>query len=162
MSNPWIVLQCNVPILNCLHDLFSHHKHENDVGEHDYDYDHEAFLGDEAEEFDHLTPEESQHRLALIVDKIDQASSCVGDGPTALLVCFILKCEHHLRIRLHFPRCFAISAVINRYPMMTPLCHVGASALSSCHVKLSLLLSLESLPLYSINVRGEKRSQYSL
>ena len=44
------------------------------MGEHDYDYDHEAFLGDEAEEFDHLTPEESQHRLAAIVDKIDKVS----------------------------------------------------------------------------------------
>ena len=46
------------------------------MGEHDYDYDHEAFFGDEAEEFDHLTPEESQHRLAAIVDKIDKD----GDG----------------------------------------------------------------------------------
>eukprot|EP00095_Tigriopus_kingsejongensis_P010610 maker-scaffold795_size96016-snap-gene-0.17 protein:Tk10610 transcript:maker-scaffold795_size96016-snap-gene-0.17-mRNA-1 annotation:"calumenin precursor" len=45
-------------------------------GEHDADYDHEAFLGDEAHEFDELTPEESQERLALIVDKIDKD----GDG----------------------------------------------------------------------------------
>jgi hypothetical protein len=31
--------------------------------EHNPDYDHEAFLGQEAEEFDNLTPEESQKRL---------------------------------------------------------------------------------------------------
>ena len=49
------------------------HFHE---GEHDPDYDHEAFLGQEAEEFDHLSPEESQKRLGEIVDKIDKD----GDG----------------------------------------------------------------------------------
>lgn len=39
---------------------------------HDYDYDHEAFLGkDEAREFDQLTPEESKGRLGKIVDRID-------------------------------------------------------------------------------------------
>jgi len=42
----------------------------------DHDYDHEAFLGDEAEEFDDLDPEESQRRLGIIVDKIDHD----GDG----------------------------------------------------------------------------------
>lgn len=31
--------------------------------EHDPSYDHEAFLGQEAEEFDNLTQEESQRRL---------------------------------------------------------------------------------------------------
>jgi len=31
--------------------------------EHNPDYDHEAFLGQEAEEFDNLTQEESQRRL---------------------------------------------------------------------------------------------------
>ncbi|XP_059079403.1 calumenin-B-like [Tigriopus californicus] len=51
------------------------HFHEGG-SEHDADYDHEAFLGDEAHEFDDLTPEESQERLAKIVDKIDQD----GDG----------------------------------------------------------------------------------
>ena len=40
----------------------------------DHDYDHEAFLGDEAHEFDDLSPEESQRRLAIIVDKIDTNS----------------------------------------------------------------------------------------
>ncbi|XP_043193940.1 calumenin-like [Amphibalanus amphitrite] len=39
--------------------------------EHNPDYDHEAFLGEEAKEFDELTPEESKERLALIYDKID-------------------------------------------------------------------------------------------
>ena len=39
---------------------------------HDYDYDHEAFLGaDEAREFDQLPPEESRSRLGKIVDRID-------------------------------------------------------------------------------------------
>jgi len=38
----------------------------------DHDYDHEAFLGDEADEFDDLSPEESQRRLGIIVDKIDK------------------------------------------------------------------------------------------
>ena len=36
------------------------------------DYDHEAFLGEEAKTFDDLTPEESKSRLAIIVDKIDK------------------------------------------------------------------------------------------
>lgn len=40
--------------------------------EEDHDYDHEAFLGDDAEEFDDLDPEESQRRLGVIVDKIDK------------------------------------------------------------------------------------------
>ena len=35
-----------------------------DDHEHDFDYDHEAFLGhDEAREFDQLPPEESKSRL---------------------------------------------------------------------------------------------------
>lgn len=40
--------------------------------EHNPDYDHEAFLGeDEARTFDQLTPEESKDRLGKIVEKID-------------------------------------------------------------------------------------------
>ncbi|KAI3366305.1 hypothetical protein L3Q82_000422 [Scortum barcoo] len=44
--------------------------------EHDdnknYDYDHEAFLGqEEAKTFEHLPPEESKRRLGIIVEKID-------------------------------------------------------------------------------------------
>ena len=46
----------------------SQHDHNDDM---DHEYDHEAFLGDEAHEFDDLSPEESQRRLAEIVDKID-------------------------------------------------------------------------------------------
>ncbi|XP_039294645.1 calumenin isoform X1 [Nilaparvata lugens] len=42
-----------------------------DHGHHNAQYDHEAFLGEEAKTFDQLTPEESQRRLGLIVDKID-------------------------------------------------------------------------------------------
>lgn len=38
--------------------------HEEE-GEHNNDYDHEAFLGrEEAKTFDQLTPEESKERLA--------------------------------------------------------------------------------------------------
>ncbi|XP_071452489.1 calumenin-A [Hetaerina americana] len=40
--------------------------------EHNPEYDHEAFLGEEAKTFDQLTPEESKNRLGLIVDKIDK------------------------------------------------------------------------------------------
>lgn len=32
-------------------------------GEHNAAYDHEAFLGDEAKQFDELSPEESRRRL---------------------------------------------------------------------------------------------------
>ena len=49
----------------------SEHDHNDDL---DHDYDHEAFLGDEAHEFDELSPEESQRRLSEIVDKIDTNS----------------------------------------------------------------------------------------
>jgi Ca2+-binding EF-hand superfamily protein len=40
-------------------------------GEHNSVYDHEAFLGDEATQFDELSPSESRRRLGLIFDKID-------------------------------------------------------------------------------------------
>jgi len=50
----------------------SSHDH-NLHGEHNPDYDHDAFLGhDQAETFDQLSPEESQEKLAIIVDKIDK------------------------------------------------------------------------------------------
>ncbi|KAL1459799.1 hypothetical protein WDU94_011753 [Cyamophila willieti] len=39
--------------------------------EHNPDYDHEAFLGEEAKTFDQLSVEESKKRLEIIVDKID-------------------------------------------------------------------------------------------
>ncbi|KAL3842539.1 hypothetical protein ACJMK2_020538 [Sinanodonta woodiana] len=42
-------------------------------GDHNAEYDHDAFLGkDEAETFDQLSPEESKRRLGIIVDKIDK------------------------------------------------------------------------------------------
>lgn len=41
---------------------------------HNTQYDHEAFLGEEAKTFDQLPPEESRRRLAIIVDKIDHNS----------------------------------------------------------------------------------------
>lgn len=41
-------------------------------GDTDYEYDHDAFLGDdESEYFDTLDPEESKRRLGIICDKID-------------------------------------------------------------------------------------------
>ncbi|RUS89550.1 hypothetical protein EGW08_002668 [Elysia chlorotica] len=50
--------------------------HEID-GEHNSEYDHDAFLGhDDAKTFDQLSPEESKQRLGKIVDKIDKN----GDG----------------------------------------------------------------------------------
>lgn len=39
--------------------------------DHNLEYDHEAFLGEEAKTFDQLPPEESIRRLGLIVDRID-------------------------------------------------------------------------------------------
>ena len=42
----------------------SEHEHFDGEGEHNADYDHDAFLGEEeAKEFDKLTPEESLRRL---------------------------------------------------------------------------------------------------
>ncbi|XP_064540138.1 calumenin-B [Drosophila montana] len=44
-----------------------------DGGEHNSQFDHEAFLGaDEAKKYDELSPEESKRRLGLIVDRIDE------------------------------------------------------------------------------------------
>lgn len=42
--------------------------------EHDTDYDHDAFLGEEASDFENLSPEESMERLGAIVDKIDKVA----------------------------------------------------------------------------------------
>ncbi|XP_054263057.1 calumenin isoform X2 [Macrosteles quadrilineatus] len=44
-----------------------HYEHE----QHNVEYDHEAFLGEDAKTFDQLSAEESKRRLGLIVDKID-------------------------------------------------------------------------------------------
>lgn len=51
------------------HDL-AEDEHMAD-GEHNPDYDHEAFLGDRKDEFDHLTPEEAKRRLKLLITKVD-------------------------------------------------------------------------------------------
>lgn len=52
------------------HDVINHVQHfQND--EHNKQYDHEAFLGEDAKTFDQLEPEESRRRLGIIVDKID-------------------------------------------------------------------------------------------
>jgi len=56
----------------------SEKEHHDDL---DHDYDHEAFLGhDQAAEFDELSPEESQRRLGVIVDRIDTD----GDGQVTI------------------------------------------------------------------------------
>ncbi|WP_411027162.1 hypothetical protein, partial [Salmonella sp. s54925] len=39
--------------------------------EHNNEFDHEAFLGDMKEEFDHLSPEEAKRRLKLLITKVD-------------------------------------------------------------------------------------------
>lgn len=48
-------------------------QHRSDSGEHHNEFDHEAIIGSykEAEEFDHLSPEESKKRLGLLVMKMD-------------------------------------------------------------------------------------------
>jgi len=51
-------------------DNFHKHEHFGANQEHDVRYDHEAFLGPEAEEFENLTPEESRRRLRIIVTKM--------------------------------------------------------------------------------------------
>lgn len=45
-----------------LQDLHDKKHYEN--GAHNPEYDHEAFLGEEAKTFDQLTPEESKRRLS--------------------------------------------------------------------------------------------------
>uniref|UniRef100_A0A672IGS7 Calumenin-B n=1 Tax=Salarias fasciatus TaxID=181472 RepID=A0A672IGS7_SALFA len=54
-----------------------HHDDPLSNREHDdsdnFDYDHEAFLGqEEAKTFDQLTPEESKERLGMLVERIDE------------------------------------------------------------------------------------------
>ncbi|KAK2917909.1 hypothetical protein Q8A73_004655 [Channa argus] len=54
-----------------------HHDEPLSKKEHDdaenFDYDHEAFLGqEEAKTFDQLTPEESKERLGMLVERIDE------------------------------------------------------------------------------------------
>ena len=51
-------------------DELSEEEHMVD-GKHNPDYDHEAFLGDMKDEFDHLSPEEAKRRLKLLIAKVD-------------------------------------------------------------------------------------------
>jgi len=46
--------------------------HFDEQGDHNEAYDHEAFLGDEAEQFASLSPEQARLKLSLVVDKIDR------------------------------------------------------------------------------------------
>lgn len=65
----WLIilhlLTCiDICILSFFFKKLSESLHEEE-GEHNNDYDHEAFLGrEEAKTFDQLTPEESKERLA--------------------------------------------------------------------------------------------------
>ena len=53
-------------------DLSDETHYEGDKRNHNPDYDHEAFLGEEeAQTFDQLSPAEAKRRLGVIVDKID-------------------------------------------------------------------------------------------
>jgi hypothetical protein len=72
-----------VSILSCLHaqDDEAHRAkvHEDKLadaehyveGEHNPDHDHEAFLGGDKDEFDHLSPEEAKKRLRILIKKVD-------------------------------------------------------------------------------------------
>lgn len=51
-------------------DDFHKHEHFGANQQHDVRYDHEAFLGPDAEKFEKLTPEESKRRLKTIVTKL--------------------------------------------------------------------------------------------
>lgn len=61
-------------------DGLSEKKHETGEGhEHNPEYDHEAFLGqDEAKVFDHLSPEESKEKLGDLFHKVDEQG--IADG----------------------------------------------------------------------------------
>lgn len=71
-----VVVASSIPAGESFHDPLEHdslHDRHFQGGEHNAQYDHEAFLGaDEAKKFDELTPEESKRRLGMIVDRIDE------------------------------------------------------------------------------------------
>ncbi|KAL7734731.1 hypothetical protein ACLKA6_011019 [Drosophila palustris] len=71
-----VVAASSIPAGELINDPLEHdslHDRHFEGGEHNAQYDHEAFLGaDEAKKFDELTPEESKRRLGLIVDRIDE------------------------------------------------------------------------------------------
>lgn len=49
------------------------HGHFSESGEHFSEFDHEAIIGShkEAEEYDHLSPEEAKRRLEILLKKMD-------------------------------------------------------------------------------------------
>lgn len=49
------------------------HSHFSESGEHFSEFDHEAIIGShkEAEEYDHLPPEEAKRRLEILLKKMD-------------------------------------------------------------------------------------------
>ena len=55
------------------HEAFhlSQESHFDDLGVHNAEFDHKAFLGDQAQEFKNLSPEESKEKLGTIALKID-------------------------------------------------------------------------------------------
>ena len=63
-----------------LHHL-SQETHFDDIGDHNLDFDHEAFMGDEAKEFKNLTPEQSKEKLSKIALKIDKNGDKLIDVP---------------------------------------------------------------------------------
>jgi Ca2+-binding EF-hand superfamily protein len=52
-------------------DKLSDEEHFNPDGEHNAEFDREAFLGDRKDEFDHLSPEEAQRRLKILLKQVD-------------------------------------------------------------------------------------------
>ena len=82
MQPPWLVVcasvlaSCMCGVLEQKEERVLHGRPLSDKvrdGDEDYDYDHDAFLGEEdAEYFESLDPEESKRRLGVICDKIDK------------------------------------------------------------------------------------------
>ncbi|GIY64359.1 calumenin-B [Caerostris darwini] len=71
-SNALVIPKSDGPSKRVHETVLSDEQHYDDEDFHNLDYDHEAFLGEkEAKNFSDLSPEESQRRLGLIVDKID-------------------------------------------------------------------------------------------
>ena len=58
-------------------DKLSDEEHFKD-GEHNAEFDREAFLGDRKEEFDHLSPEEAQRRLKSSLNKSTPTATVIS------------------------------------------------------------------------------------
>lgn len=76
------------------HGQLSDEEHYHGGGEHNVDYDHEAFLGgdEQADEFDQLTPEESKARLTKIIERMD--SNHDGNITETELKAWIFQSQH--------------------------------------------------------------------